>query len=67
MTTVILGMAAALFGVAHVVFGKQIYAYYQRHIVFRIFSLSTEGAMRVHGAILTALGIALTVKGIATG
>jgi hypothetical protein len=49
-----------------VVFGKQIYAYYQRHLLFRIFSMSTEGAMRVHGAILTALEFALIIKGIAT-
>jgi mannose/fructose/N-acetylgalactosamine-specific phosphotransferase system component IIC len=62
----VLGAGAVLFGAAHVVFGKQIYAYYQRHLLFRIFSMSTEGAMRVHGAILTALGFALIIKGIAT-
>ena len=63
----ILGIGAVLFGAAHVVFGRQIYAYYQRHILLRILSLSTEGAMRVHGGILVALGIALIVKGMATG
>jgi hypothetical protein len=64
---IVIGALAAVFGAAHVVFTEQMYAYYQRHFLWRLFSGSTEGAMRVHGAILTALGIVVIIKGIATG
>jgi mannose/fructose/N-acetylgalactosamine-specific phosphotransferase system component IIC len=61
---VIVGSLAAVFGAAHVVFGRHMYAYYRRHFLLKYLSLSTEGAMRVHGAILTAVGIAVLVRAL---
>jgi hypothetical protein len=64
ITLLVMGALATLFGAVHVVFGRQMYAYYRRHFLLRYLSLSTEGAMRVHGAILTAVGIAVLVKAV---
>jgi len=62
---ILLGSFALIFGAVHVIWPRQMYQYYQRSWL-RYFSGSSQGAMKVHGMLLAALGVVLIVLGLVT-
>lgn len=67
VTDLILGTFALVFGSIHLAWPRPVHRFYQRFMATRFISSSTVEAMRVHGALLVALGVVMVTVGLVRG
>jgi hypothetical protein len=64
---IVAGLVLLAYGAMHVFWSGAMYRFYRRSRSLSWLNQSTQGAMRVHGGILMAIGAGIALWGIASG